>query len=83
MNFLYPEVFTKDLKNVFGQAFQLAHDGGAGVIKDEDKMSAAHSLLSETMLRRLKVNVLKGLIPPKTEIVVKCDLSPVQRWHYR
>lgn len=83
MNFLYPEVFTKDLKSVFGQAFQLAHDGGVGVIKDEAKMSAAHSLLNETMLRRLKVNVLKGLIPPKTEIVVKCDLSPVQRWHYR
>ena len=49
---------------------------------DRGKLVEAQKLLAVLMLRRLKVDVEKGL-PPKLETVVECPLAPQQVFWYR
>lgn len=47
-------------------------------ISKEDQIQKLHSLLGPHMLRRLKADVLTGM-PSKSELIVRVDLSPMQK----
>lgn len=46
------------------------------------QVSQLHALLGPHLLRRLKKDVLKQL-PPKQELMVRVELSPLQREAYK
>ena len=48
-------------------------------VKKEDQIKKLHDILGPHMLRRLKADVLKG-IPGKTELIVRVELSPMQKY---
>ena len=75
LNFLYPEVFTNS--EVFDASFN-AKAGGVG----SELVTQLHLLLQRCLLRRLKMDVEKGL-PPKTETKIFLPLSPMQADWYR
>lgn len=50
-------------------------------IKD-DQVKKLHDLLGPHLLRRLKADVLKAM-PGKTELIVRIDMSPIQRKYYK
>ena len=47
-------------------------------ISKEDQIKKLHDLLGPHMLRRLKVDVFKNM-PSKTELIVRVELSPMQK----
>ena len=47
-------------------------------VAKEDQIKKLHEILGPHMLRRLKSDVLKG-IPSKKELIVRVDLSPMQK----
>ncbi|KAK0409561.1 hypothetical protein QR680_004620 [Steinernema hermaphroditum] len=51
-------------------------------ISKEDQIQKLHSLLGPHMLRRLKADVLTGM-PSKSELIVRIDLSPLQKTYYK
>ena len=48
-------------------------------VAKEDQIKKLHDILGPHMLRRLKADVLKG-IPSKSELIVRVELSPQQKW---
>ena len=72
LNFLTPNKF-KDLDE-FEETFQ---DVGK-----EEQVRKLHELLSPHMLRRMKADVLKA-IPPKLEMIVRTNLTALQRQVYK
>lgn len=50
---------------------------------DEDKIAKLHSILRPHILRRLKVDVLKQLLPAKVALIVPVNLTPLQKRYYR
>ena len=48
-------------------------------ISREDQIQKLHSLLGTRMLRRVKTDVLTD-IPPKVELIVRVELTPVQKY---
>ncbi|KAL6937631.1 hypothetical protein ACO0RG_004147 [Hanseniaspora osmophila] len=56
------------------------------IINDElqkNLISNLHIILKPFLLRRLKRNVLSGVIPPKREYLVNCSLTPHQLDYYK
>ncbi|KAI6201100.1 hypothetical protein M3Y96_00805500 [Aphelenchoides besseyi] len=51
-------------------------------ISKEDQIQKLHSLLGPHMLRRMKSDVLTGM-PAKSELIVRVELSPMQKKYYR
>ncbi|KAI6178175.1 hypothetical protein M3Y98_00472300 [Aphelenchoides besseyi] len=51
-------------------------------ISKEDQIQKLHRMLGPHMLRRLKSDVLTGM-PPKSELIVRVELSPMQKKYYR
>lgn len=51
-------------------------------ISKEDQIKKLHDLLGPHMLRRLKADVFKNM-PAKTELIVRVELSPMQKWDAR
>lgn len=49
-------------------------------ISKEDQIKKLHDLLGPHMLRRLKADVFKNM-PAKTELIVRVELSPMQKYH--
>lgn len=47
-------------------------------ISKEDQIKKLHDLLGPHMLRRLKADVFKNM-PSKTELIVRVELSPMQK----
>lgn len=47
-------------------------------ISKEDQIKKLHDLLGPHMLRRLKADVFKNM-PAKTELIVRVELSPMQK----
>lgn len=72
LNFLSPDRFY-DLDS-FTKEF--------AEISKEDQIQKLHSLLGPHMLRRLKADVLTG-IPSKSELIVRVELSAMQKKYYR
>lgn len=77
MNFLLPDVFDEDSRNIFDGSFDWVHQA-----VDEGRLRKAHTLLKVFMLRRLKVEAEKGL-PPRVETKVYCPLSDMQLFYYK
>ncbi|KAL6112462.1 chd5 [Pungitius sinensis] len=72
LNFLTPERFN----NLDGFLEEFAD------ISKEDQIKKLHDLLGPHMLRRLKVDVFKNM-PSKTELIVRVELSPMQKKYYK
>ncbi|XP_048580667.1 chromodomain-helicase-DNA-binding protein 4 isoform X2 [Nematostella vectensis] len=51
-------------------------------VAKEDQIKKLHDILGPHMLRRLKADVLKG-IPSKSELIVRVELSPMQKKYYK
>ncbi|XP_054640028.1 chromodomain-helicase-DNA-binding protein 5 isoform X2 [Dunckerocampus dactyliophorus] len=51
-------------------------------ISKEDQIKKLHDLLGPHMLRRLKADVFKNM-PAKTELIVRVELSPMQKKYYK
>ncbi|NXS69062.1 CHD3 protein, partial [Pandion haliaetus] len=51
-------------------------------ISKEDQIKKLHDLLGPHMLRRLKADVFKNM-PAKTELIVRVELSPMQKYYYK
>uniref|UniRef100_A0A8C6MCM3 Uncharacterized protein n=1 Tax=Nothobranchius furzeri TaxID=105023 RepID=A0A8C6MCM3_NOTFU len=72
LNFLTPERFNK--LEVFLEEF-------ADIAK-EDQIKKLHDMLGPHMLRRLKAGIFKHM-PSKTELIVRVELSPMQKKYYK
>nr|CAB3230448.1 chromodomain-helicase-DNA-binding protein 4 [Phallusia mammillata] len=72
LNFLCPAKFT-DMNGFLDEFAEIAK---------EDQVKKLHELLGPHMLRRLKADVLKGLVA-KSEFIVRVNLTPMQRKFYR
>ncbi|XP_068460432.1 chromodomain-helicase-DNA-binding protein 5 isoform X2 [Clinocottus analis] len=72
LNFLTPARFN----NLEGFLEEFAD------ISKEDQIKKLHDLLGPHMLRRLKVDVFKNM-PSKTELIVRVELSPMQKKYYK
>ncbi|KAK5613971.1 choline dehydrogenase 4 [Crenichthys baileyi] len=72
LNFLTPERFNN--LEVFLEEF-------ADIAK-EDQIKKLHDMLGPHMLRRLKADVFKHM-PSKTELIVRVELSPIQKKYYK
>ena len=48
----------------------------------DDQVKKLHDLLGPHLLRRLKADVLKSM-PSKSELIVRVDMSPIQRKYYK
>ncbi|RMX45752.1 hypothetical protein pdam_00004176 [Pocillopora damicornis] len=72
LNFLDPKEFRN--QNTFLTEFE--------DVAKEDQIKKLHDILGPHMLRRLKGDVLKG-IPSKSELIVRVELSPVQKKYYK
>ncbi|XP_026156813.1 chromodomain-helicase-DNA-binding protein 4a [Mastacembelus armatus] len=72
LNFLTPERFSN--LEVFLEEF-------ADIAK-EDQIKKLHDMLGPHMLRRLKADVFKHM-PSKTELIVRVELSPMQKKYYK
>ncbi|XP_061618937.1 chromodomain-helicase-DNA-binding protein 3 isoform X4 [Phyllopteryx taeniolatus] len=72
LNFLTPNRFN----NLDGFLEEFAD------ISKEDQIKKLHDLLGPHMLRRLKADVFKNM-PTKTELIVRVELSPMQKKYYK
>ncbi|XP_043929643.1 chromodomain-helicase-DNA-binding protein 4-like [Protopterus annectens] len=72
LNFLTPQRFNN--QQHFLEEF-------ADIAK-KDKIKNLHDMLGPHLLRRLKADVFKT-IPPKTELIVRVELSPLQKEYYK
>uniref|UniRef100_A0A663FFL9 Chromodomain-helicase-DNA-binding protein 4 n=1 Tax=Aquila chrysaetos chrysaetos TaxID=223781 RepID=A0A663FFL9_AQUCH len=72
LNFLTPERFH----NLEGFLEEFAD------IAKEDQIKKLHDMLGPHMLRRLKADVFKNM-PSKTELIVRVELSPMQKKYYK
>ncbi|KAM4675728.1 chromodomain-helicase-DNA-binding protein 3 isoform 2-T2 [Discoglossus pictus] len=72
LNFLTPERFN----NLEGFLEEFAD------ISKEDQIKKLHDLLGPHLLRRLKADVFKNM-PAKTELIVRVELSPMQKKYYK
>ncbi|XP_031440481.1 chromodomain-helicase-DNA-binding protein 5 isoform X2 [Clupea harengus] len=72
LNFLTPNRFN----NLEGFLEEFAD------ISKEDQIKKLHDLLGPHMLRRLKADVFKNM-PTKTELIVRVELSPMQKKYYK
>ena len=70
------------LQDVFSDASMFEKYSTAEGEEKEVLIRQLHRVLQPFILRRLKIEVEKGL-PPKKELVVYCDLTPSQRQMYQ
>jgi SWI/SNF-related matrix-associated actin-dependent regulator of chromatin subfamily A member 5 len=77
LNFLLPDIFTSS--DQFDDWFNLETDDADA---KKEMISQLHKVLRPFMLRRLKVDVAKGL-PPKTETLVMVGMSKMQKQLYK
>ncbi|KAG8431523.1 hypothetical protein GDO86_018422 [Hymenochirus boettgeri] len=72
LNFLTPQRFN----NLEGFLEEFAD------ISKEDQIKKLHDLLGPHLLRRMKADVFKNM-PAKTELIVRVELSPIQKKYYK
>jgi len=77
LNFLLPDIFSSS--DQFDDWFNLEIDDQDA---KKEMISQLHKVLRPFMLRRLKVDVAKGL-PPKTETLVMVGMSKIQKQLYK
>lgn len=74
LNFLLPDVFGDSAEF---EAFTCVAEAGS-----ESLVATLHAVLRPFILRRLKVDVERGM-PPKTELTVYCPIAPLQQKTYK
>ena len=83
LNFLLPDIFSSSTD--FDEWFNLGVEEGMSYEEIENKnvkmVQQLHKILKPFLLRRTKIEVERG-IPPKKEIHVNIDMSPMQRELY-
>ncbi|KAG0666960.1 putative ATPase [Maudiozyma exigua] len=90
LNFIMPDIFSDfemfnkwfDFKDLDLQSNSQSLNK---VINDElekNLITNLHTILKPFLLRRLKKNVLVGLLPPKREYIVNCPMTPIQKKFY-
>ena len=72
LNFLSPSNFN-DLQGFLNEFADIAK---------EEQVQKLHDMLGPHLLRRLKVDVLKGM-PTKSEFIIRVDLAPMQKKFYK
>lgn len=84
LNFVNPQIF--DDLNVFQSWFGFRNIGQEtqvdDIIDDESKdriVTKLHEILRPFLLRRVKSDVLRGVLPDKKEIVVYAPMTPLQK----
>uniref|UniRef100_A0A7S4K713 Chromatin-remodeling complex ATPase chain n=1 Tax=Odontella aurita TaxID=265563 RepID=A0A7S4K713_9STRA len=77
LNFLLPDIFTS--AEQFDEWFNLEIDDAEA---KKGMISQLHKILRPFMIRRLKVDVAKGL-PPKTETLIMVGMSRMQKALYK
>nr|PNR46176.1 hypothetical protein PHYPA_013295 [Physcomitrium patens] len=84
LNFLDPSEFPDPERSAqeFAQVDALSGAGSKGEGGVEQQISRLHELLTPRMLRRLKADVMQGMIPGKKYVEVMCALTPLQRHLY-
>ncbi|EOD18155.1 hypothetical protein EMIHUDRAFT_447960 [Emiliania huxleyi CCMP1516] len=75
LNFLLPDIFTS--ADDFNSWFDITDKQ-----VEQEVISQLHKVLKPFLLRRVKADV-EGSIPPKTELIVYTQLSPMQRDQYK
>ncbi|SCU78266.1 LAFA_0A05776g1_1 [Lachancea sp. 'fantastica'] len=91
LNFILPEIFA-DFE-IFQKWFDFGdtelESSSQGLNKlineelEKNLISNLHTILKPFLLRRLKSVVLAGVLPPKREYLINCQLTPLQRKFYR
>ena len=90
LNFIMPDIFSDfemfnkwfDFKDLDLQSNSQSLNK---VINDElekNLITNLHTILKPFLLRRLKKNVLVGILPPKREYIVNCPMTPIQKKFY-
>jgi SWI/SNF-related matrix-associated actin-dependent regulator of chromatin subfamily A member 5 len=77
LNFILPDIFAS--AEQFDEWFDLDNDDADA---KKEMISTLHKVLRPFMLRRLKVDVAKGL-PPKTETLLMVGMSSMQKQLYK
>lgn len=77
LNFLLPDIFSSSEQ--FDQWFNLEVDDADA---KKTMISQLHGILRPFMLRRMKIDVAKGL-PPKTETLIMVGMSKIQKQLYK
>ena len=78
LHWLYPEVFTTRSQEIFKKSFNLTQGRVSTKVMDDSRR-----LLEHIMLRRTKSSPGVDLnLPPKTEVLLYCALSPMQKFWY-
>ncbi|KAL3815904.1 hypothetical protein ACHAXA_005752 [Cyclostephanos tholiformis] len=77
LNFLLPDIFSSSEQ--FDQWFNLEVDDADA---KKTMISQLHGILRPFMLRRMKIDVAKGL-PPKTETLIMVGMSRIQKQLYK
>ena len=80
LNFLLPDVFAS--ADDFDAWFNVGVADGKDEAAKTSMVRQLHRVLRPFMLRRLKVDVAKSL-PPKSESILYCGLTPMQRDVYK
>ena len=80
LNFLLPDVFASS--EDFDAWFNVSAADGKDEAAKTSMVRQLHRVLRPFMLRRLKVDVAKSL-PPKSESILYCGLTPMQREVYK
>ncbi|XP_044733899.1 lymphoid-specific helicase-like isoform X2 [Chrysoperla carnea] len=82
LHFLMPKIFGSKTDTTFTSVLNLQDFKNVDVTVENDKItniiSTIHGVLNPFMLRRLKKDVLKDIVPKK-ELIVYCPLSDLQR----
>lgn len=77
INWLFPDIFVKETRHAFKEAFFLSK----GKV-DVEFLGHVKGFLDMIMIRRQKSSVMDCEIPPKTEVILYLPLTSIQRQLY-
>ncbi|GCE98015.1 putative ATPase [Zygosaccharomyces mellis] len=91
LNFIMPDVFADfEIFNKWFDFKSLDLESSSKklskVINDElekNLITNLHTILKPFLLRRMKNVVLAGILPPKREYLINCQLTPIQKKFYK
>ncbi|GMM56279.1 putative ATPase [Maudiozyma humilis] len=90
LNFILPDIFSDfemfnkwfDFKDMDLQSNSQSLNKLINDELEKNLITNLHTILKPFLLRRLKKNVLVGLLPPKREYIVNCSMTPIQKKMY-
>ena len=90
LNFILPDIFSDfemfnkwfDFKDMDLQSNSQSLNKLINDELEKNLITNLHTILKPFLLRRLKKNVLVGILPPKREYIVNCSMTPIQKKMY-